>query len=61
MAVEYFHHLGEVRQRPREAVDLVDYDHLDQLLANLLERAVDGLPRSARPSRVRETPDVSAG
>ena len=38
MAVEQFNQLGEVRQRPRQAVDFVDNDDIDLPRADIIQQ-----------------------
>ena len=49
MLVENLHQLGEVGQRPRQAVDLVDDDDVEFSGPNLLQQRLQGraLQRSA--------------
>ena len=43
-AIEQGHKIGEIRQGPRQAINLVDHDDIDQSLANILEQALHARP-----------------
>ena len=56
-SVEGFHDLGEVEQRTRQTVDLVDHHHVDLACAQYRQEAAAGQggPSSRRKSRRRHT------
>ncbi len=47
--VEHLDQLGEVHQRARQAVDLVDDDHVDESRFDILDEAASGAGRSSVP------------
>jgi hypothetical protein len=44
MLVEQFHQLGEVGERPGQAVDLVDHDDVDLAGADVCQEPLQGRP-----------------
>ena len=42
MSVEYFHDLGKIGERPGQAIDLVDDDHVDLAILDILEKPLQG-------------------
>jgi hypothetical protein len=42
MGIEQLHQLGEVGQRPREAVDLVDHHHIHVPVPNVGQELLEG-------------------
>ena len=54
MAVEHLDQLGEIGQRAAETVDLVDHDHIDQPVLDILHQPLQAGPlqRAARQAAV---------
>ena len=55
VGVEQVHQLGEVGERPGQAVDLVDHHHVDQTGPDVLQQPFEGLAVRVAP---REAPVV---
>src|SRR5713226_9217276 len=49
--VKQLDHLGEVRQRPRQPVNLVDHHHIDQTLADIDQQALQSGPLHRGPGQ----------
>jgi len=62
MSVEQFDQPGEVGERARQPVDLIDDDHVDPVSANVVEQPLERRPlhRAARISRRRRNESGSA-